>query len=60
MKGLGLEPSNSAIVSTSVDDAERKLAAAGIRASSRAGSLRIACHLYTTDDDVDRALEALR
>jgi len=59
-EGLGLEPSNSAIVSTSVDDAERKLAAAGIRASSRAGSLRIACHLYTTDDDVDRALEALR
>lgn len=58
-KGLGLGSGNSAIVSTEVPDAERKLDRAGIRASVRAGRVRLACHIYTTEDDVDGALTAL-
>lgn len=58
-KGLGLEPSGSAIVSADVPDAERKLERAGIRASVRAGRVRLACHVYTTERDVDEALDAL-
>lgn len=58
-KGLGLEPGGSAIVSADVPDAERKLDRAGIRASVRAGRVRLACHVYTTERDVDDALSAL-
>jgi selenocysteine lyase/cysteine desulfurase len=36
------------------------LAAADCFASLRGGSLRIAPHLHTTDDDVDQLVEALR
>ncbi len=57
--GLGLEPSNSAIVSAQVPDAARRLDAAGVRAASRAGSLRVSFHLYSTEADVDFALNAL-
>ena len=57
--GLGLEPSNSAIVSTSVPGAAEKLEAAGIGAATRAGSLRASFHAYTTEADVDAALDAL-
>jgi selenocysteine lyase/cysteine desulfurase len=57
--GLGLEPGDSAIVSVDVPDAEARLDRAGIRASVRAGRLRLSCHIYTTDADVDRALETL-
>ena len=57
--GLDLPPSNSAIVSVDVPGASDKLAAAGILASVRAGSLRASFHLYNTDDDVDAALAAL-
>lgn len=57
--GLGLPPGDSAIVSASVPDAEPRLARAGVRAATRAGSLRASFHLYTTTDDVDAALEAL-
>jgi selenocysteine lyase/cysteine desulfurase len=57
--GLGQPPSDSAIVSASVPDAARKLEAAGIRAATRAGSLRVSFHLYTTEADVDAALDAL-
>ncbi|WP_030909016.1 aminotransferase class V-fold PLP-dependent enzyme [Streptomyces sp. NRRL F-5126] len=35
------------------------LRAAGVDASVRAGNLRLSFHLYNTDADVDRALEAL-
>ena len=60
--GLGLEPYDSAIVSVSggPPDAAERLRAAGVMAAGRAGSLRLSCHLYTTDGDVDRALEVLR
>jgi selenocysteine lyase/cysteine desulfurase len=57
--GLGLPESDSAIVSVSLPDADQRLAAAGIRAASRAGSLRASFHLYSTDADVDAAVAAL-
>ena len=57
--GLGLAPGNSAIVSAGVPGADEKLARAGIRASTRAGSLRVSFHLYSTESDVDRAVAAL-
>ena len=57
--GLGMPARDSAIVSATVPDAEQKLERAGIRAASRAGSLRVSFHLYSTEADVDAALEAL-
>jgi selenocysteine lyase/cysteine desulfurase len=36
-----------------------RLAAAGVRAAVRAERARLSFHLYTTEADVDRALEAL-
>jgi selenocysteine lyase/cysteine desulfurase len=57
--GLGLEPSDSAIVSTELAGADEALARAGILTSSRAGRLRAAFHIYNTDADVDAALNAL-
>jgi selenocysteine lyase/cysteine desulfurase len=58
--GLGLEPHGSAIVSLDAGpDAAELLARAGVKASVRAGRVRLGCHLYNTDADVDRALEAL-
>jgi selenocysteine lyase/cysteine desulfurase len=57
--GLGLPASDSAIVSTNVDGAAERLAAAGIRAATRAGSLRVSFHVYNTEADVDAALDAL-
>ncbi|HWG15764.1 MAG TPA: aminotransferase class V-fold PLP-dependent enzyme [Streptosporangiaceae bacterium] len=57
--GLGLPPGDSAIVSADIPGAEAKLARAGIRASVRAGRTRLACHIYTTEQDVDAALTAL-
>jgi selenocysteine lyase/cysteine desulfurase len=57
--GLGMEPSDSAIVVTSAPDAEARLRDAGVRASVRAGRVRMSCHLPATPDDVDRAVHAL-
>src|SRR5690242_6004186 len=57
--GLGHAPSNSAIVRVEVPDATARLAAAGIRASSRAGFLRASFHLYNTRADVEAAVAAL-
>jgi selenocysteine lyase/cysteine desulfurase len=58
--GLGLEPHGSAIVSLDAGpDAAELLARAGVKASVRAGRVRLSCHLYNTEADVDRALEAL-
>lgn len=57
--GLGLPPSRSAIVVAEHPRAEELLARAGIRASVRAGRVRLGCHLPATTADVDRALEAL-
>lgn len=57
--GLGLAPSDSAIVSVQVPDAAARLERAGIRAAVRAGSLRASFHVYNRESDVDAALEAL-
>jgi selenocysteine lyase/cysteine desulfurase len=57
--GLGMDESNSAIVSVDRPGASERLARAGIRAAVRAGGLRASFHLYNTEADVDRALEAL-
>jgi len=57
--GLGLEPSDSAIVSAEILGAAEKLERAGIRAATRAGSLRASFHVYNTEADVDAALAAL-
>lgn len=59
-QGLGLSAGQSAIVSLDMPHAAERLAAAGIRASVRAGALRVSFHLYTTAADVDLALDALR
>jgi selenocysteine lyase/cysteine desulfurase len=58
--GLGLPPSNSAIVATASPGAAERLKAAGIAAAARSGKFRLSFHLYNTDADVDLALEALR
>ena len=58
--GLGMEPSDSAIVSAEVPGAEERLRGSGVMAAARAGSLRTAWHLYNTEDDVERVLALLR
>ena len=57
--GLGMDHGQSAIVSAAIPDADSKLAAAGIRAAARAGHLRVSFHIYSTEADVDNALNAL-
>ncbi|MGV0850465.1 aminotransferase class V-fold PLP-dependent enzyme [Mycolicibacterium phlei] len=57
---LDLPPQPSAIVSLPIDGAADRLAAAGIRASVRAGAVRVGFHLYNDDSDVDALLTALR
>jgi selenocysteine lyase/cysteine desulfurase len=59
-EGLGLPPSNSAIVSTNLPGAQEAFAAAGIRAAVRDGKLRASFHIYTTRTDVHQALSALK
>jgi selenocysteine lyase/cysteine desulfurase len=56
---VGLPQSNSAIVSLPTGDVSARLAAAGIRASVRAGAVRVGFHLYNTDDDLDRLLSVI-
>jgi selenocysteine lyase/cysteine desulfurase len=60
--GLGLPPGDSAIVVAGVERPHavaHGLAAAGIVASVRAGALRLSCHLYNDDADIDRTLDVL-
>ncbi len=57
--GLGLEPSDSAIVMSDAPDAAEKLESAGIRAAVRGGRLRTSWHVYNTDEDVERTLDVL-
>jgi selenocysteine lyase/cysteine desulfurase len=56
---LGMEPAGSAIVAVRTPGAMERLTAAGVVASGRAGAARLAFHLYNTDADRDRALDAL-
>jgi selenocysteine lyase/cysteine desulfurase len=57
--GLGLEPSDSAIVSVEIEGAAERLAAARIQAATRAGGLRASFHVYNNEADVDAAVAAL-
>ena|SRR5215211_1925444 len=57
--GLGLDPGDSAIVSAEVPGAEERLGETAVMAAARAGLLRTSWHLYNTEDDVERLLDAL-
>ncbi|MGA9858344.1 MAG: aminotransferase class V-fold PLP-dependent enzyme [Solirubrobacteraceae bacterium] len=57
--GLGLAPSDSAIVCADVPDATERLRAAGVIAAERGGRLRVSWHVYNDERDVDMVLEAL-
>jgi len=57
--GLGLAPGDSAIVSVDLPGAAERLERAGIVAAMRGGRLRTSWHVYNTEADVDRVLEAL-
>jgi selenocysteine lyase/cysteine desulfurase len=59
LTGLGQPPGNSAIVTVDRPDAQERLDRAGVRAAVRAGRVRASFHVYSTDADVDLALEAL-
>lgn len=56
---IGLPQQDSAIVAIPIADAADRLQRAGIRASIRAGAVRVGFHLYNTEDDLDRLLDAL-
>ena len=57
--GIGMEPSNSAIVSFDLPDAADKLERAGIQAAMRGGRVRVSWHVYNTEAEVDATLDAL-
>ena len=57
--GLGLDASNSAIVTAELNATEAQFERAQVRLLVRDGRLRAAFHLYNNEADVDRALEAL-
>ena len=56
---LGLPPGDSAIVTVAADGGLERLRAAGIKASVRAGAVRLSFHLHNTDADVDAVAHAL-
>jgi selenocysteine lyase/cysteine desulfurase len=59
LTGLGRPPGDSAIVTVDIPGAQERLDRAGVRAAVRAGRIRASFHAYTTDADVDLALDAL-
>jgi len=59
LAGLGQPPGDSAIVTVDVPGADERLTAAGVRAAVRAGRVRASFHIYSTEHDVDMALDAL-
>lgn len=56
---LELTPVDSAIVSIPVSHTADALQRTGVRASVRAGAVRVGFHLYNTESDLDRLLDAL-
>ncbi len=58
-EGLGMPPSNSAIVTLPMQGAAAVLAQSGIRATEWRGNLRLSFHVYNSPEDVTRTLEAL-
>jgi selenocysteine lyase/cysteine desulfurase len=59
LAGLGRPTGHSAIVTVDVHEAHERLARAGVHAAVRAGHVRASFHAYTTEADVDLALDAL-
>jgi selenocysteine lyase/cysteine desulfurase len=57
--GVGMQPSDSAIVSVDLPDAAERLERAGIVGALRGGRLRVSWHCYNTEADVDATLDAL-
>jgi selenocysteine lyase/cysteine desulfurase len=57
--GIGLEPSNSAIVCADMPGAADRLHRAGIIAAVRGGLLRTSWHLYNDERDVDLVLNVV-
>lgn len=55
--GIGLEPSDSAIVCADLPGVAVRLEAAGIVPAVRGGLLRTSWHVYNDEADVDRVLE---
>jgi selenocysteine lyase/cysteine desulfurase len=55
--GIGLAPSNSAIVCADLPGAAERMQRAGVVAAVRGGLLRTSWHLYNTERDVDRVLD---
>jgi selenocysteine lyase/cysteine desulfurase len=58
-RGIGLPPSNSAIVCADLPGAAERLRHAGIIAAMRGGLLRTSWHVYNDENDVDQVLCAL-
>jgi selenocysteine lyase/cysteine desulfurase len=61
-EGLNRPEPIGSIVGLRVDDAEgaeRELGKRGIRCAARGGNIRLSPHVYNTEEDVGRALEAL-
>jgi hypothetical protein len=56
---LGLPNRDSAVVTVATEDGLERLRAAGIKASIRAGAVRVSFHLHNTDSDVDVVARAL-
>jgi selenocysteine lyase/cysteine desulfurase len=59
LAGLDQPLRDSAIVTVDVPGAQERLERAGIRAAVRAGRVRASFHVYSTERDVDLALDAL-
>jgi selenocysteine lyase/cysteine desulfurase len=57
--GIGLPPSDSAIVCADLPGAAERLRREGIVAAVRGGLLRTSWHLYNDERDVDRVLDVL-
>ncbi len=61
--GLGRPAPSASIVSLKVHEAEAAeavLAQSGVRCAARGGNIRLSPHVYNTDDEIDRAIEALQ
>ena len=61
--GLGRPAPSASIVSLKVHEAEAAeavLAQSGVRCAARGGNIRLSPHVYNTDDEIERAIEALQ
>lgn len=56
---LGMPPGDSAIVTAAVQDGLARLRAANVKASLRAGAVRLSFHVHNTEADVDAVARAL-